>query len=96
MHSSPDALADTSVPRSARLRALSQSLHDSLEDAVGAHAPFGAPQDGRVTLHCPVKAVADVADWLIGMGADRVSVNALAYVFSARNALYERLERRIG
>lgn len=27
-------------PRSARLRALSQRLHDSLEEAVGAHAPF--------------------------------------------------------
>jgi heme oxygenase len=32
--------AATAQPRSARLRALSQSLHDSLEQAVGAHAPF--------------------------------------------------------
>ena len=69
---------------------------DAAHARFGAYAPFGAPHDGRVTLHCPVKAVADVADWLIGMGGDRVSVNALAYVFSARNALYERLERRIG
>ncbi|WPO99266.1 biliverdin-producing heme oxygenase [Pseudomonas sp. HR96] len=30
----------TAQPRSARLRALSQSLHDSLEHAVAAYAPF--------------------------------------------------------
>ena len=62
----------------------------------GARAPFGAPREGRVTLHCPEKAVADLADWLIGLGAEHVSVAALAYVFSARNPFYERLERRIG
>ena len=61
-----------------------------------SRAPFGDPVEGRVTLHCPVASVAEVADWLIGMGAERVSVGALAYVFCARNALYERLERRIG
>jgi ATP phosphoribosyltransferase len=61
-----------------------------------SRAPFGDPAEGRVTLHCPVASVAEVADWLIGMGAERVSVGALAYVFCARNALYERLERRIG
>ena len=61
-----------------------------------ARAPLGAPVEGRVTLHCPVASVAEVADWLIGMGAERVSVGALAYVFCARNAFYERLERRIG
>lgn len=31
---------NTPQPRSARLRAISQSLHDSLEQAVGTHAPF--------------------------------------------------------
>jgi hypothetical protein len=34
MNSSPETTADAVAPRSARLRALSQSLHDSLEDAV--------------------------------------------------------------
>ncbi|WP_213879200.1 biliverdin-producing heme oxygenase [Pseudomonas sp. dw_358] len=31
---------NTPQPRSARLRTISQSLHDSLEQTVGAHAPF--------------------------------------------------------
>jgi heme oxygenase len=40
MSNSPETTV--AVPRSARLRALSQSLHDSLEHAVGAHAPFAS------------------------------------------------------
>ena len=40
--------------------------------------------------------VAELADWLLAQGAERVSVSALEHVFSARNALYESLEAAIG
>jgi ATP phosphoribosyltransferase len=68
---------------------------ETAQKRFGACAPYGAPREGRVTLHCRVEAVAQAADWLIGLGAERVGVNALAYVFCARNALFERLEARI-
>lgn len=61
-----------------------------------ARLPFGPPIDGRATLHCPVKDVAALADWLIGLGAEQVAVGSLDYVFGARNPLYERLEQRLG
>lgn len=51
--------------------------------------------DGRVVLTCPTGKVAALADWLIGQGAEDVTVAALDYVFSATNPLYERLLARL-
>ena len=44
----------------------------------------------------PRAKAAELADWLLGQGAERVSVIALEHVFNARNPLYEALEARIG
>ena len=51
---------------------------------------------GFVALHCARGKAAELADWLLGQGAVRVSVVALEQVFDARNPLYEALEARIG
>lgn len=65
-----------------------------------AEALFGARLihglDGDIVrLVCPLDKVAEVADWLIGHGAQNVTVSALDYVFSAVNPLYEKLLARI-
>ena len=59
---------------------------------------FGEEDDphGFVALHCARSKAADLADWLLAQGAERVSVVALEQVFDAKNALYEALEARIG
>lgn len=59
-----------------------------------ARAPFGAGTEGPLTLMCPKHNAAALADWIVSQGAEQVSVRALDYVFSARNALFEKLERR--
>ncbi len=64
-------------------------------DAVPAFGEEADPQ-GFVTLHCARSKAADLADWLLARGAERVSVIALEQAFDARNALYEALEARIG
>jgi len=51
---------------------------------------------GFVALHCARAKAPDLADWLLGQGAVRVSVVALEQVFDVRNPLYEALEARIG
>jgi ATP phosphoribosyltransferase len=51
--------------------------------------------DGRFTASCPEDRVAAFADWLIAKGAEEVTVAALAYVFSARNPLFEKLVARL-
>lgn len=51
--------------------------------------------DGRLTFSCPSERVAALADWLIGKGAEQVTVASLAYVFSAQNPLYEKLVARL-
>lgn len=61
-----------------------------------ARALFGAGEDSPLTLVCPNGRSAALADWLIGKGAEHVSVSSLDYIFSARNTLYEKLARRIG
>lgn len=45
---------------------------------------------------CPKDKVAHLADWLIQNGADRVTVGALDYIFSASNPLFEKLAARLG
>ena len=64
----------------------------------GARAALGAEADshGFVALHAPRDKVAELADWLLALGAERVSVSPLEHVFSARNSLYETLEAAIG
>ena len=62
----------------------------------GARALFGIAAEGPLTLVCPQDKVAPLADWLIARGAEHVSVGALDYVFSAKNALYEKLAARLG
>jgi ATP phosphoribosyltransferase len=62
----------------------------------GARALFGLAADGPLTLVCPQEQAAPLADWLITQGAEHVSVGALDYVFSAKNALYEKLVGRLG
>ena len=76
-------------------RATSYSLAEAHSN-FAATAPFGPARDGVLTLHCPADATAHVATWLIGHGAEHVSVAALDYVFRARNGLYERLAERLG
>ncbi len=69
----------------------------------GAYERFGAVSatgevvdpHGFVALHC-ARGVAELAGWLLEQGAERVSVAALEQAFSARNALYDALEQRIG
>jgi ATP phosphoribosyltransferase len=63
-----------------------------------AQAAFGEEADplGFVVLHSPKGGVAELAEWLLAQGAERVSVGALEHVFSAQNALYEELEAAIG
>ncbi len=51
---------------------------------------------GFIALHCARGVAAELANWLLSQGAERVSVAGLEQVFDARNPLYEALERRIG
>ncbi len=62
----------------------------------GARDIFGVLHDGPLTLMCPAKQAAPLADWLIAQGAEHVTVGAHDYIFGARNALYEKLVARIG
>jgi ATP phosphoribosyltransferase len=72
------------------------------EDAIGEEASrlFDARLRGRgraglIVLTCAKERVPDLADWLIGRGAENISVGQLDYVFSARNTLYDKLARRL-
>lgn len=62
-----------------------------------AETKFGARAGARPgVFSCPKDRVAHLADWLIQNGADRVTVGALDYIFSARNPLFEKLAARLG
>jgi ATP phosphoribosyltransferase len=63
--------------------------------AVAAAGEAAEPQD-VVALHCAKADAAELANWLLGQGAGRVSVAALEQVFDAHNPLFERLIERIG
>jgi len=82
----------------ARLPGLSHGVVEAAGAMFGAQAAFGEHADphGLIALHAPKHRVAELADWLLAQGAERVSVSALEHVFSARNALYEALETAIG
>ena len=66
-------------------------LAQEAETRFGAHA---GNRPGAFT--CPKDRVAQLADWLIQNGADRVTVGALDYIFSAKNPLFEKLAARLG
>jgi ATP phosphoribosyltransferase len=73
------------------------------QDAVGEEAGRlfdarlrGHGRAGLIVLTCAKERVADLADWLIGRGAENITIDQLDYVFSAKNALYDRLARRLG
>ncbi|MDE2578167.1 MAG: ATP phosphoribosyltransferase [Hyphomicrobiales bacterium] len=66
-----------------------------------ASEKFGAQLRGRgkndlIMLACPKKTAPALAEWLIAQGAQTATVGALDYVFSAHNALWEKLSARLG
>ena len=82
----------------ARLPSPAQLVVDAAHVRFGAVPATGEDIDshGFVALHCARNKVAELAGWLLEKGAERVSVAALEQAFSARNGLYEALEKRIG
>ncbi len=56
----------------------------------------GRGQDGLVMLSCSKGNVAQLAEWLIKHGAETVTVGQVDYVFTAKNALWEKLAKRLG
>jgi ATP phosphoribosyltransferase len=64
-------------------------------ESVPAFGDDADPQ-GFVTLHCARSKAADLADWLLAQGAERVTVAAVEQVFDKRNPLHDALMARIG
>ena len=61
----------------------------------GAALTFSQMQDQTLTLHCLKDHVPDIADWLVGQGAKRVTSAALDYIFTDKNPLFERLSAKL-
>jgi ATP phosphoribosyltransferase len=82
----------------ARLPGDAKGVFESAAAMFEAQPAFGEDVDsiGRIVLHAPKARAAALASWLIAQGAERVTVGALEHVFSAKNALYDALEARIG
>ena len=82
----------------ARLPGAAQKIVETARERFGAVSATGDDADPQnfVALHCARADAAELANWLLSQGADRVSVAALEHVFDARNPLFERLEGRIG
>ncbi len=79
----------------ASLAQLPPGLAEALQ-RFNATAPFGAA--GLVEplkVLCPQDSVAALADWLVGNGAEHVSVQRLDYIYNAKSPLYERLAARL-
>jgi hypothetical protein len=53
-------------------------------------------QADEIGFHAKKSDLFALSDWLIGEGALRVSVSESDYVFTASNALIEKLEARLG
>ena len=93
--------ASEEARRSREVRALlpgpAQPVAETARERFGAVAAAGedAVARGFLVFHCAPANVADLAEWLLAQGAERVSVVALEQVFDARNPLYEALENRI-
>jgi ATP phosphoribosyltransferase len=82
----------------ARLPSPAHIIVDGARDAFDAVPAFGDDADpqGFVTLHCALGKAADLADWLLGQGAERVTVVAVEQVFDRRNPLHDALVARLG
>ena len=65
-------------------------------ESFAARAMFGVSDSGPLSLVCATARAAALADWLIGRGAEHVSIGAFDYIFGARNDLFEKLARRLG
>jgi ATP phosphoribosyltransferase len=93
--------ASEEARRSREVRAIlpgsAQPIVDRARERFGSVAAAGedAGRQGFLALHCAHANVADLAEWLLAQGAERVSVVALEQVFDARNPLYEALEKRL-
>jgi len=72
------------------------ALPADLEERFAAVLPFGRPEAGMVTLHCPPDRVHALAIYLREQGAEAVAVASLDYVFTRDNPLYARLEAGLG
>ena len=82
----------------ARLPAPVPGLIEEARAAFAAVPALGEEADpqGFIALHCARAQAADLADWLLDHGAERVSVIAVEQVFDKRNALHDALIARIG
>jgi len=61
----------------------------------GCEAPFGVGKGEPLLLHCPVKTMYGLIDFLRGNDAQAVSVGQVDYVFQARNPLFDRIVARL-
>jgi len=76
-----------------RFAACDEALLSEARERFGVVAPYGGPtSSGMLTLHCPPRAVFDLAGLLRERGAEAVSVCELGYVFTRENPLYTKLE----
>ncbi len=87
--------ASEEARRSREVRArLPTPTHIAIAEACSrfdASPAFGDDADpqGFVTLHCVRSKSADLADWLLERGAERVTVTAVDQVFDKRNPLWD-------
>lgn len=76
-----------------RFAACDEALLAEARERFGVIAPFGGPtSSGMLTLHCPPRAVFELAGLLRERGAETVSVSELGYVFTRENPLYTKLK----
>jgi len=62
------------------------------KERFGVAAPFGGPtSSGMLTLHCPPKAIYELASFMRERGAQSIVVAEIEYVFAPDNPLYARL-----
>ncbi len=82
----------------ARLPREAGAVAGKARERFGALLAAGDDADphGLIALHCARDKAAELANWLLSQGAERVSVAALEQIFDAHNPLYEALEKRIG
>jgi ATP phosphoribosyltransferase len=79
----------TQLPLNAR------EIVSDAEARFGARLLEGGSAGGVALFQCPAGQIFGMAEWLVAQGASRVSVTQPDYVFTASNALVERLERRL-
>jgi ATP phosphoribosyltransferase len=81
----------------ARLPKPTPLVVEAARERFGAVSATGenVDQHGSVALHCARDKVADLADWLLIQGAERVSVTTLEQTFAASNMLFDSLEKRL-